>query len=89
MFRYLLFALIAIFVLTFIRMAAGIFSKAAGGLFDTPSAKRPVPPSEPTAGELKRDPVCGTFVPSSTVFQKVSGGQTHYFCSATCRDKHA
>jgi YHS domain-containing protein len=38
---------------------------------------------------LKRDPVCGTFVPMSTQFQKTVGGEAKYFCSAECRDKFA
>jgi YHS domain-containing protein len=40
-------------------------------------------------GELKRDPVCGTFVATSTAFKKTVRGETIHFCSADCRDKYA
>ena len=38
-------------------------------------------------GELKKDPVCGTYVSTSLgVTRKVHGEQV-YFCSPECRDK--
>ena len=41
------------------------------------------------ASELKKDPVCGTFVaPEVAVTAKV-GGQVVYFCSQKCRDQYA
>jgi YHS domain-containing protein len=60
--------------------------------------KGPVAPSPPTpirqtsavqpGGELKKDPVCGTYVsPSVSVSRKVDG-QLVYFCSNECRDKY-
>jgi YHS domain-containing protein len=45
------------------------------------------PPGAFQASELKKDPVCGTFVSTATTFQKDAGGQTYFFCSADCRDK--
>lgn len=39
-------------------------------------------------GELKKDPVCGTFVSvDSAVTKKVNGAVLH-FCSTSCRDKY-
>jgi len=38
-------------------------------------------------GELKKDPVCGTFISPATAFQKSVDGKTLYFCSPECRDK--
>lgn len=46
------------------------------------------PPPHPT-GELHKDPVCGTYVAESTPFRRQTGGQTFYYCSETCREKHA
>jgi YHS domain-containing protein len=45
-------------------------------------------PSEPPASmELKKDPVCGTYVsPASGVSRSVQG-HLIYFCSKECRDK--
>ena len=42
----------------------------------------------PSGGELKRDPVCGTYVAASTSLTREIKGQTHYFCSKECRDKY-
>ena len=38
--------------------------------------------------ELKKDPVCGTYVAASTGITRQIQGQTLYFCSAECRDKY-
>jgi len=38
-------------------------------------------------GELKQDPVCGTFVPITTSVKKTINGELIHFCSAACRDK--
>ena len=41
----------------------------------------------PIRGELKKDPVCGTFIAVATSLHKTVGGEMYYFCSADCRDK--
>jgi YHS domain-containing protein len=47
--------------------------------------------SEPagTAGsmELKKDPVCGTYVSAATGVSRSVQGHMIYFCSKECRDK--
>jgi YHS domain-containing protein len=46
------------------------------------------PSSITTAGELKKDPVCGTYVSTAgSLTQMVNGGAV-YFCSRECRDKY-
>lgn len=77
------------FVLSVVRSLIGMITKATGQPDTAPqqragNASRPQPPP---AGELKKDPVCGTFISTATAFQKYAGGQTHYFCSTECRDK--
>jgi YHS domain-containing protein len=42
-----------------------------------------------SSGELRKDPVCGTFVPISTSVKRIIRGETVYFCSADCRDRYA
>jgi uncharacterized protein len=37
--------------------------------------------------EMKRDPVCGTFLPEKQAIQLKQGGETHYFCSEECKRK--
>jgi hypothetical protein len=45
--------------------------------------------SSPKASELHRDPVCGTFVAETTARQRTISGQTFYYCSEACREKHS
>jgi YHS domain-containing protein len=45
--------------------------------------------SEPAAGgELKKDPVCGTYVSAVGSITRTVKGETIYFCSPECRDKY-
>jgi YHS domain-containing protein len=44
--------------------------------------------SEPsTSMELKKDPVCGTYVSAATGVSRSVQGHVIYFCSTECRDK--
>ena len=92
MFRAILYLIGFMLVMSVIRSVLGILSKAFNGLSSTSSpqagASGSRPPSSPSSGgELKKDPVCGTFISTATAFQKFSNGQTYYFCSTECRDK--
>ena len=51
------------------------------------SGKAEPPPA--SGGELHKDPVCGTYVAESTPFRQHIFGQNFYYCSETCREKHA
>ena len=58
--------------------------------FTNPQASRPAQSqasSSPAGGELKQDPVCGTFVPVATSVKKTINGELIHFCSVACRDK--
>jgi YHS domain-containing protein len=52
------------------------------------------PPSDPrrppavASSELKRDPVCGTYVSPAVSLTGVVNGETVYFCSPECRDRY-
>ena len=46
------------------------------------------PRSVPTGGELKKDPVCGTYVSTATNLTRNIEGNVVYFCSKECRDKY-
>lgn len=46
------------------------------------------PPPGSTGGDLHKDPVCGTYVTESTPFRQNISGQTFYYCSGACREKH-
>ena len=49
---------------------------------------RQAPPTVPVGGELKKDPVCGTYVSTAGGISRKVNGQLVYFCSAECRDKY-
>ncbi|MCU1257167.1 MAG: hypothetical protein JWO80_52 [Bryobacterales bacterium] len=40
-----------------------------------------------SAGELQKDPVCGTFVPVASSLKRMVAGHPVYFCSPECRDR--
>jgi YHS domain-containing protein len=93
MFRVILFLIGFLIVISLIRSVLGILSKFTAGLFgtlsqpdSTPGSRAPSAPA-PTTGELRKDPVCGTFISTATAFQKAIKGETYYFCSTQCRDK--
>src|SRR5215472_9136436 len=90
--RVILEAVIAVLVITVLRSVIGIILKGASDLFNSSSetsGRGASPRSKPipTADELKKDPVCGTFIAASTSVQKTIAGETYYFCSPQCRDK--
>jgi YHS domain-containing protein len=48
--------------------------------------QRPSEPPTPSM-ELKKDPVCGTYVSPATGLSRSVQGHLIYFCSKECRDK--
>jgi len=61
------------------------------------NSRRNVQPTEPQAarrtepvpagGELKKDPVCGTYVSTAVSVTRKVGGELVHFCSKECRDR--
>ena len=93
LFRTILYMLLAVVLISLLRMIIGVAAKILGSLFHSASSgPGPVPPSAQNShlgGDLHRDPVCGTFVAESTPYQRTLGGRTVYFCSEACREKHS
>jgi YHS domain-containing protein len=61
------------------------------GFLSPTAPRRSAPPSQPPVspgGELKKDPVCGTYVSASVALRETIRGQTVYFCSPECREKY-
>jgi YHS domain-containing protein len=52
------------------------------------SVSRPAAPTVSPGGELKKDPVCGTYVSAANSLSKKVDGQVVYFCSEECRKKY-
>ena len=94
MIRFVGLLLASILLITVVRSVVGVILKAfqemvSGGSSPAGStaARRPTE-DVPLAGELKRDPVCGTFVSTASSVKKTVGGQVVHFCSVECRDKY-
>jgi YHS domain-containing protein len=78
----ILFFLRAVFrtVLAVLRQAnPGQEAANAGG-----AKRRDMPP----VAELKKDPVCGTYVSAATSLTRTINGTIVHFCSPECRDKY-
>jgi YHS domain-containing protein len=89
MFRIIFYLLCTVFLISFVRSVIGVIGKALSALLG-PAPKRPSTPAGgnvPLTGELRRDPVCGTYIATSTSLKHAAGSETVYFCSAACRDK--
>lgn len=91
MLRFVVYLLIAILLISVLRSVVGVILKGFGELFGPqqkaagPGAGQPQ--NFPTSGELKKDPVCGTYIAIQGAVQKSMDGETYYFCSPECRDK--
>jgi hypothetical protein len=90
-FRVLFYLISAIVLISVLRgvigFLASLFSQAAFGTGRRAPVSKPPAQSPTHSHTLKRDPVCGTFVPTSTNEQIERNGETYYFCSAACRAK--
>ena len=51
--------------------------------------RRPAKGPARIAGELVKDPVCGTYIPRDSAIAAPIAGGTRYYCSVSCRDKDA
>lgn len=80
-----LFPLLVLFLIR--ALARSIFSSARSypGFKSKPEQG---PPPVTAGGELKKDPVCGTYVSTSGSLSRTVNGELIYFCSAQCRDKY-
>ena len=80
------FVVLPLLVLWLVR---SILRSIFGGVNSQVAAQRgkPAPPVSP-GGELKKDPVCGTYVSADTSVTKRIDGRTVHFCSPACRDKY-
>jgi YHS domain-containing protein len=79
--------LLPLFLLFLVRaILRSIFASARS--FSQAPSKPQQPSAVSTGGELKKDPVCGTYVSTSGSISRTVNGQVVYLCSAQCRDKY-
>jgi YHS domain-containing protein len=89
MFKVVLYLMLAVFLISLIRSVVGVLAKGFAELISPrPSRAQPRASDVPLTGELKRDPVCGTYTAAATSIKESFGNQTFYFCSPQCRDKY-
>jgi YHS domain-containing protein len=78
--------LVLLFLRSILKNVVAAFRSAAAP--PPTSGPRPAPPPISVGGELKKDPVCGTYVSTVGSVSRKVNGQLVYFCSAECRDKY-
>ena len=89
MVRAVVYIFLGLILISLLRTIIGIVAKAATALFEPDSTAGAASGSEPRkTGELKRDPVCGTYVSTATSIKKTVAGQVVHFCSAACSEKY-
>jgi len=101
MVRALIYALISIVAISFLRMVIGIIGRGFSDLMKEETeasrgerqassasgqAKAPPPPAR---GELKACRACGTYVVASRALTSAVKGETVYYCSEECKAKSA
>lgn len=88
MFRWILYLVIGLALAGFMRVVMRIIMNGFGELMQEQqtSSRGPATGEAKPGGELKKDPVCGTFVSTGSSVKKTVGGETFHFCSAACRD---
>jgi YHS domain-containing protein len=94
MFRLIFELLLTVVVLTVLKSIIGIVLRGVSEAMK-PGSKPPGngsrPPDSrqvPLTGELKKDPVCGTYISTATSIKEKAGGEVLHFCSTACRDKY-
>jgi len=90
MFRLVFRLLLLLVFIAFIRYVIATIARAFS---ETMRSQSPGPPDQQVpkselGGELKQDPVCGTFVPIASSVKKTVNGELVHFCSVACRDKY-
>jgi YHS domain-containing protein len=86
MVRVVLYLFLAIILISLIRSVIGIIGKAISSAADADAVTGRARTS--AGGDLKRDPVCGTYVSAASSIKMNVGKDVLHFCSPACRDKY-
>jgi len=83
-FRFIVFPVVLFYVVR------GILRGIIEGFRSTPGPQSAAkqPPVLQSGGELRKDPVCGTYVSTAASITRKVNGEVLYFCSKECRDKY-
>ena len=88
MVRAVLYLFLAVILISVLRSVIGVVGKAVSAFLNTNSAAPSSPTELPKTGELKRDPVCGTYVSTATSIKRTVEGRVVHFCSPACSEKY-
>ncbi len=88
MIKVVLYLLLIVVLISIIRSVLGVAAKALGGFFGSAGAGQNASNTPQHAGELKRDPVCGTYVSTATSVKRTIAGQVVHFCSESCSARY-
>jgi YHS domain-containing protein len=86
MIRYLILRFLVPILIFF--LLRSIIRTLAYGAGRRAAAAKPRPREVPASGELKKDPVCGTYVSTAVSITRTIGGKTVHFCSEDCSRKY-
>ncbi|MCU0228717.1 MAG: hypothetical protein MUF01_13870 [Bryobacterales bacterium] len=86
MIRAILYLLLSIFLITFIRLVIGIVMKGLNAYLNpvpptTASKGAPTSTATPKSGVLRKDSHSGVYIAEDSAIVKVINGQTHYFAN--------
>jgi YHS domain-containing protein len=79
--------LIIFFVARSVITAVSRFFRSSSATATTPRTV-PGPGELRSAGELRKDPVCETYITVPSPWAKLVKGETVYFCSKECKDRY-
>jgi YHS domain-containing protein len=92
MFRAIFYLFLTFVVLTVMKSIVGIILKGFAEAMKPGSTPTVAPQRSagqvPLSGELKKDPVCGTYIAAASSIKQTVAGETIHFCSQDCRDKY-
>lgn len=90
MLRFVVILLAGILLISVVRSIVSAILHGFSEMMKTPPAtpQSAGRPNVPVAGELKKDPVCGTYVSTASAFKNTAGAETIYFCSRDCQDRY-
>ena len=70
------------------KVSLGAFQNQASQHASAANPQQAQSPAGPQlAGELHKDPVCGTYVAEAAAVRRQIGGRTIFYCSEDCRKK--
>jgi YHS domain-containing protein len=88
MVRVVVYLFLAIILISLLRSVIGVVAKAFSGFVEGGGANARAAGEPRKAGDLKRDPVCGTYVSTATSVKKTVGGEVVHFCSSACSERY-